>query len=127
MAQKSHPGSCLCGAITFDVKGDMRPVVACHCGQCRKTSGHFWAATQVDDAQLHLKSDDTLRWYRSSGTAKRAFCTACGSSLFWKMDGEDKVSIGAGSLETTGLETAKHIYTSDKGDYYEIADGLPQL
>lgn len=120
-------GSCLCGGVTFEITGEMRPVVACHCSQCRKSSGHFWAATQINDDQLNLTCDETLRWFRSSGTARRAFCDECGSSLFWKMDGEDCTSVAAGTLDgRTGLATAGHIYTSDKGDYYDIADGAPQ-
>ncbi|MDB3912880.1 GFA family protein, partial [Paracoccaceae bacterium] len=38
-------GSCECGAVVFELSGKLRDVVACHCGQCRKTSGHYWAAT----------------------------------------------------------------------------------
>ncbi len=121
-----HKGSCLCNGVSFQVTGAMRPVVSCHCGQCRKTSGHYWAATQVDNDQLKFSCEETLEWYRSSGTAKRGFCSHCGSSLFWQMDGEGKTSIAAGSFDTTGLATSKHIYTSDKGDYYDIADGVPQ-
>ena len=28
--------------------------------------------------------------------------------------------------EPTGLELADHIFVSEKGDYYDITDGLPQ-
>lgn len=119
-------GSCLCRGVTFEINGEMRPVVACHCGQCRKTSGHFWAATQVADNDLKLTCEETLQWYRSSGTARRGFCNHCGASLFWRMDGEEKTSIGAGCLDgDTGLTTAKHIYSADKGDYYALDDGTP--
>ncbi|WP_442861392.1 GFA family protein [Cereibacter sphaeroides] len=38
-------GSCLCGAVAFETSGEMPPVVPCHGSQCRKRSGHFWAAT----------------------------------------------------------------------------------
>ena len=40
-----HRGRCLCGAVNYRVDGPLRPVVACHCGQCQRTSGHFVAAT----------------------------------------------------------------------------------
>ncbi len=46
-------GSCECGAVVFELSGKLRDVVACHCGQCRKTSGHYWAATSVPTPQLH--------------------------------------------------------------------------
>lgn len=121
-------GSCLCGAVAFEITGELRPSVACHCTQCRKTSGHYWSATQVPDGQLNLTKDEGLTWYKSSKSARRGFCGHCGSALFWQMDGEGATSIGTGTLDgETGLQTAKHIYVKDKGDYYEISDGLPQL
>ncbi|WP_442475962.1 GFA family protein [Roseovarius litorisediminis] len=39
-------GSCQCGAVRYEVAGPLRQVVGCHCSQCRKTSGHYVAATQ---------------------------------------------------------------------------------
>lgn len=105
----------------------MRPSVACHCTQCRKASGHYWSATQVPSDRLTLTKSDGLKWYQSSPTARRGFCSVCGSSLFWEMDGEGATSIGTGIIDgDTGLRTEKHIFVADKGDYYEIADGLPQ-
>lgn len=118
-------GGCLCGAVTYKTKGPLRPVVACHCVQCRKTSGHHVAATAV--ARDSLEINGRVTWFQSSETAKRGFCGTCGSNLFW--DGSDAhISIFAGTLDgVTGLETAGHIYCADKGDYYGIADGEPQF
>lgn len=121
-------GSCLCGGVTFTVLPPLRPVVFCHCGQCRKTSGHYWAATRVSDAQLELQSEATLSWFQSSEKAKRGFCNRCGSSLFWRHDDDDGPAIAAGSLDApTQLSSTKHIYCSDKGDYYTLSDELPKL
>ena len=121
-------GRCECGAVQYQLAGALRPSVACHCGQCRRTSGHYWSATQVDDVQLTITKDEGLVWYRSSESAERGFCSNCGSSLFWRMDGEGKTSIGSGTLDgLTGIKTAKHIFVDDKGDYYQIEDGLPQI
>ena len=122
-----HHGSCLCGAISFSVAGPLRDVIICHCTQCRKSSGHVWAATQADTTDIKIDDPSSLIWFRSSASAERGFCATCGSSLFWRTDGATKTSIGAGCLDATGLSTAKHIYVNDKGDYYDIADGLPQL
>lgn len=48
--------------------------------------------------------------------------------MFWKAHGEDAVSFSMGAIEgATGLTLEKHIFTSDKGDYYDIADGVPQF
>lgn len=114
-------GSCECGGVVFETTGDLRPVIACHCTQCRKTSGHYWAATQVDETRFRLVASATLKWFRSSDTAERAFCTGCGASLFWRKFGEGKVSIGAGAFDDpTGLAIGSHWFVEDKGDYYDI-------
>lgn len=123
MSELYH-GSCLCGAVTYRVTGPMRPVIACHCAQCRKTSGHHVAATSA--ARENIEISGEITWFQSSDRARRGFCPVCGSNLFWDGAGAN-LSIFAGTLEgPTGLELAGHIYCRDKGDYYEIADGLPQ-
>jgi hypothetical protein len=121
-------GSCLCGGVTFELSGKLRDSVACHCLQCRKTSGHYVSATQVSAGQLTVTSDATLTWYASSAQAKRGFCSRCGSSLFWAHEGDNgAVSVMSGTLDgATGIATSKHIFTAFKGDYYDIAGNLPQ-
>lgn len=115
-------GSCLCGAVTFEVKGPLRPVIACHCTQCRKQTGSFMHATSAADGDLRITSDRGLKWFRSSDTARRGFCGECGSVLFWKENGSDTTSITAGSINgPTGLEIEGHIFCDDAGDYYEIS------
>ena len=124
----SISGSCECGAVVFELSGPLREVIGCHCTQCRKTSGHYWAATSVSTAQVHLLQSQGLTRYRSSDVAHRGFCKRCGSSLFYELDGEGRTSVGAGTLVgATGLNTAKHIFVKDKGDYYEIACQAPQI
>ena len=50
----SVKGSCECQGVVFELIGELRDVVFCHCSQCRKTSGHYWAATQVSKGNLNL-------------------------------------------------------------------------
>lgn len=117
-------GSCLCGAVTYRVSGDLRPVIACHCQQCRKTSGHHVAATSAPRDTVQTSGEVT--WYRSSDNARRGFCPVCGSNLFWDGPGSH-LSIFAGTLDSpTGVRLAGHIFCADKGDYYDLNDGLPQ-
>ena len=125
----TYRGSCECRAVTFSVEEPLGPTWACHCSQCRKTSGHYWASTEVPNAQLKLIKDGGLKWYRSSEQARRGFCVACGSSLFWQEDGEDTISVGAGTLDNLPCDATtvvKHIFMADKGAYYDVTDGLPQ-
>jgi hypothetical protein len=119
-------GSCLCGAVTFEVEGPLRPVILCHCGQCRKQSGHFWAATSAPADALRITKDAGLRWYRASAAARRGFCGDCGSFLFWQPEGGDRISFAAGALEgATGLQVAESWHHEDAGDYYDPAGGPP--
>lgn len=120
----AHRGSCLCGLVAYEVDGPLRNVIGCHCNQCRKTTGHFLAATAASCADFRLVREEGLAWYRSSDTARRGFCRNCGSTLFWQGDGRDYIAIAAGSLDgDTGLRLEGHIFCADKGDYYELLDG----
>jgi hypothetical protein len=125
---EEHTGHCLCGAVRFRTSGPLREVIACHCGQCRRQTGLFYAATNVRDEALVVEGGENVTWYRASDTAGRGFCRTCGSALFWKSDGSDYTSILAGAFDQpTGLRIGVHIFCADKGDYYEIGDGVPQF
>lgn len=120
-------GRCLCGGVRYQTRSALRDVIACHCTQCRQTSGNFVAATQVPTADLQLVESSTLRWYRSSESAERGFCERCGGNLFWRPTDATTTSIMAGTVDVpTGLRTVQHIFTADKSDYYEINDSAPQ-
>ena len=122
-----HTGSCLCGAVKFEVTGDLPGPDACHCGQCRKQSGHFWASTDVERSALTIHGSERLTWYGSSERVRRGFCSTCGSSLFWEPVGKQKIAVAMGAFDQpTGTRLAMHIHVADKGDYYDIADGVPQ-
>ncbi|MFN3170209.1 MAG: GFA family protein [Hyphomicrobiales bacterium] len=119
-------GQCLCGSVAFTIQGSMSELSACHCSQCRRQSGHYQVAGVVAKTAITFENDETLTWYRSSDFAQRGFCSACGSALFWD-DGSEAMSINIGCLDQpTGLSLASHIFVADKGDYYEITDGVPQ-
>lgn len=120
-------GSCLCGAVTYEISGPLQAVVGCHCSQCRKMTGHYLASTSARHKYFRLVRHLGLKWYHASDFARRGFCRECGTTLFWEAHDDDKISIAAGTLDgSTGLKTAAHIFVADKGDYYELADGLPQ-
>lgn len=116
-------GSCLCGDVSYQMLGAPRSVVGCHCNQCRKSSGHYVAATQVLSGQLVIEGSSSITWYQSSATAKRGFCKQCGSQLFWTETGSDKTSVMAGTIDgDTGLVLDRQIFTESKGDYYVLPE-----
>jgi hypothetical protein len=122
-----NKGACLCGSVRFEVAGALRPPDACHCSQCRKQSGHFWASTDVQRKDLSITGGEHIRWFRSSERIQRGFCSLCGSFLFWELIKGDTIAIAMGAFDSpTDTSLSMHIFVADKGDYYEIADGLPQ-
>lgn len=123
-------GHCLCGAVSLEVDGELEHAPeACHCSQCRKQSGHVLAAVNVRRSALTIHGADRVTWYRSSDQIRRGFCSVCGSSLFWKptKDGYEFTAVAMGVFDLpTGTRLAKHTFVGDKGDYYDIDDGVPQ-
>jgi hypothetical protein len=123
----TRTGSCLCGGVRIKTHGDLRGVVFCHCSQCRKQTGLYFAATNVADHQLEVEGADNVSWYGASDFARRGFCRSCGSALFWKVVDSHVTSVMAGLFDQpSGLEPAMHIFAADKGDFYHINDDLPQ-
>jgi len=129
-----HKGSCLCGGVNFTVSGKISHAPeACHCSQCRKQSGHYYAGRNVLKSALTVSGEDKVAWYQSSEQVRRGFCSICGSSLFWAplMPDYDYIAIAiamvGGAFDTpTNSHIAKHTYVGDKGDYYDITNGVGQ-
>lgn len=119
-------GKCECGAVAYQSEGPWRDIIACHCTQCRRLTGHYWAATAVPAESLELTHDEGLAWRRSSDFARRGFCNSCGSAMFYQHDEKDYIAIGAGTLDgPTGLKMVEEVFAADKGDYYQLSQGIP--
>ncbi len=120
-------GSCLCGAVSFEVAGDLPVADGCHCTICRKFSGHYFVSADVPKSALTVTGEENVTWYASSKKVRRGFCRICGASLFFNPPANDWIAVALGAVDgPTGTRMSEHIFTANKGDYYEIADGLPQ-
>jgi hypothetical protein len=76
---------------------------------------------------MRLNGADKVTWFPSSEKVKRGFCSVCGAALFWKPIFKDSIAVAMGAFDTpTNTRLEKHIFVADKGDYYDITDGLPQ-
>ncbi len=120
-------GRCLCGSVAYVVRGDMRPVVNCHCARCRRFTGHHMAASSAAVADLEvIDAGGDLTWFSVPGAAY-GFCRACGSSLFWRSEASpESWSVCAGTLETpTHLSTVEAWWVSEASDYAARLD-LPE-
>ncbi len=125
-----YNGSCLCGALKFEVTCKLGAGEMCHCVQCRQWTGHLFASTEVNRKALTIKDKSKLKWFYSSKKVRRGFCYECGSSLFFDPIDKDKhnwigISLGAFAAPTD-VEIEQHIFTVEKGDYYQINDSAPQ-
>lgn len=123
MSEEDWDGGCICGQVRYRVRGPLADVIACHCRQCRRMSGHVYAATAVPQDAFELTESAGLTWYRSSESSRRGFCCNCGSSLFFDHGPEEPIGIAAGSFDgDPPLRMAAHIYVDEAGKYYTIDD-----
>jgi len=122
-------GRCLCGGIHYAVDGELDDVINCHCERCRQFTGHHMAATsaRLEAISVH-DADLLLRWFFPVPEAGYAFCSRCGSSLFWRSAADpSRWSICAGTVAPpTGLTTCQAWWTSQASDYHSRPD-LPEL
>ena len=116
----------MCGGVRYEVNGKLRNIITCHCEQCRRSSGHFVAATACRREHFKLLRQDSLQWYSAVPGHRRGFCNVCGSSLFFEETDGQRVSIAAGSLDAPqGLTIAAQIFTAEAGDYYRLDPQVP--
>ena len=121
----SAHGQCLCEEIQYTVEGPLRDIVNCHCSRCRRSTGHFMAATQAKVSDVHIEGE-TLKWYDATGRVQYGFCSECGSTLFWRTTRTpDVMSIAAGTLTPpTGLKTFAAIYLNYGSDYHHYDETI---
>jgi hypothetical protein len=123
-------GSCLCGAVRWEVDGRLEGMGNCHCSMCRKAHGAAFATyARVAASAFRIASgEEHVRQYASSPEVVRTFCGGCGSNLLF-LDARmpEKVWVAAGTCDDDpGVRPALHIFVASKAPWYEIADGLPQ-
>lgn len=114
-------GSCHCGAVTVAAPHDAFGVVACHCGDCQKLHGNFFAMLAIDRAALSWTGQEHIRWYDSSDKARRSFCGRCGSRLAKDPHGSPKVLLSVGLFDKAlPRRIAKHVMPESKPAWYDI-------
>ena len=116
MPNTKHSGSCLCGAVTFEVQGDFEKFFLCHCRRCRKSTGSAHAANLFSNhaSLVWISGEDHIRSFQVPDTRHvRAFCAHCGSVL--PQTGSQHVMVPAGTLDTElAMAPTSHIFVSDR-------------
>ena len=125
-----YQGSCLCGAVKYEIDGELGPGAFCHCSRCRKANGSVFAANaSVAESAFKLQQGaEALKTFSTPAGVHRVFCSVCGSPLYSKRDsGPGVLRLRLGTLDTTpAIVPQQHIFVASKADWYEIHDELPQ-
>lgn len=126
-----HQGSCLCGAVRFQVDAPIEDVSHCHCSMCRKAHGAACGtyANVAEASHRFVEGEAVLRMFRSSASVERLFCSCCGSPLLWRDTSRfpGLVSFPLGSLDTPlSPPSQRHIFVGSKADWHTITDDWPQ-
>jgi len=125
-----YQGSCLCGAVKFEINGPIKSIVYCHCSQCRKAQGSAFATNGIVKASefKFFSGEEQLTGYESSPGQTRYFCKVCGSPILSKTESKtEEVRIRLGTIVSDIVERPEaHIFSTSKANWEEITGDLPQ-
>ena len=127
---KTLRGSCLCGAIQYEIPDQLLYAAYCHCSECRRFSGSaFSALGGIAKDQLQIKSgEEQIQYFRKTDASNMAFCRRCGSSLFTEKPLKGLVHLRLGTLfDSPSLTPQAHVLVGSKAPWFEITDDLPQF
>ena len=122
-------GSCLCGAVRYEITGSPGRTGHCHCSICRKShAAAFVTWAMVDPVQFRWTSGaELVTAYESSPQRARCFCSRCGSALVSTLCG-NVMEVALGTVDgDPGVRPGEHIFTGSRAAWYEIEDALPQF
>lgn len=125
-----HKGSCLCGAIHYEITSRIDTLLLCHCSRCRKANGSAFAANApVPTADFRIvQGEARLSTFRTPEGVQRLFCSVCASPIISKRESmPDIVRLRVGTLDTPlDITPTAHIFTASKAEWLCISDSLPQ-
>lgn len=116
-----HSGSCLCGAISFEIFGHFESFYLCHCEHCRKDTGSAHSANLFSGtARLDwISGEEHVRTFNLPATRHtRSFCETCGSAVPSLQKAGRLLVVPAGCLETDlDIKPTAHIFHSSKANW----------
>ena len=124
-------GSCLCGAVAYEVTPPLAGMRHCHCSRCRKARASAHASNAFCNlaAFRYTKGQSTLREWKvpEAQFFTQAFCSSCGSPMPRVSPERDLVVIPGGSFDDDPrVRPTEHIFVGSKASWFPITDGLPQ-
>jgi hypothetical protein len=124
-------GSCLCGAVRYELTGEPLLAYNCHCSRCRKSRGGPFAANLFAglEALRFTAGEDEILSFRPPGAERftNAFCRRCGASMPWRNAARGLAVVPMGSLDDDpGIAPGAHIFVDSKAPWFTISDDLPR-
>ena len=130
MSQQSVQGGCLCGAVAYEITGNIGIFQYCHCSRCRKFTGSAFAANLfvAQEQFAWLRGQESVGRYALPDTKyfATAFCRQCGSSLPWQPQAGRIMVIPAGTLDADpGIAPSQNIFYASKACWFRNPGELP--
>ncbi len=121
---------CLCGAVSFVAEIETTDFGVCHCKMCQRWSSG--PSLTADAAINNLTGENDITFYQSSEWAQRAFCSKCGSNLWYEIIAEGPnfgaKYMSAGVIDDLGgMKLATEIFIEEKPDAYCFSGDLLQM
>ena len=123
-------GSCLCGAVHYQVNAEAGPIIHCHCQPCRKAHASAFSSLMPVSREAFewISGEELLTAFQSSPGKYRHFCKVCGSQLLAEREHQPTVMIRLGCLDTPiTARPLAHIWRSDCADWYDPGLDLPSF
>ncbi|WP_409526311.1 GFA family protein [Nitrincola sp. MINF-07-Sa-05] len=115
-------GSCLCGALAYEVSTLDKPIMFCHCKTCRKAHAAPFVPTAgvLRENFRWLQGEEMLSSFESSPGKIRHFCSVCGTHLVAERPNLPHVIIRAATLDDSpGVKPEAHIWASHDVEWLE--------
>jgi len=117
-------GNCLCGEVKYEVTGDLKGFMMCHCTRCQKASGSAHVAnifTAPDNVKI-VAGEAQIKSYKLPDPPAfgKSFCTNCGSVVPYLNGAGTAMIIPAGTLnEDPGIRPSANIFWLNRADWYD--------
>ncbi|MFO0761520.1 MAG: GFA family protein [Byssovorax sp.] len=113
-------GACHCGHVRVHMPESSAGVVACHCADCQKLHGNFFAMLVADRATVRWEGEESITWYRSSPENERGFCARCGSRLAKRPIEGSRIMVSVGLFDRAlPRKVVKNVWEEQKPAWYD--------
>ncbi len=131
MSESTFAGSCLCGSVAYEIRGEPWRFYHCHCERCRKASGTGHASNILmrNPSSVTWTAGESLLTYYKVPEAKRFatnFCSNCGSLMPRVAPDLSFVAIPAGTLDhEPDVRPEARIFQDSRAEWSCDDSGIP--